>query len=222
MSCTGRYAEAWQFAAFWCHNSLLKRADTGVANDRTYLEDSQVDFEKGGVEANVGMILYNLTDGSSGPVTAVGQHTLTATLSGGAENLWDSGDSYRIVTIDAAEIAAIENFLDIAASDLHAAMAAQDMCDCTLAGWATTFLQKLNIIDAEVYYHCSCQTPSLSEESRQALLDWMTGQLELIRTGKIELCAGATGAEYPVLDWAEQSVTEFAAARVIWNDMQKS
>ncbi len=220
--CGGRYAEAWQFAAFWCVSTLLARVDDSGASGKVYLEDTQTDFITSGVVGNVGMVLYNLTDGSRGVVTLVQEHRLYATMLYGTDNKWDDGDSYRIVLIDAHEIATINSFLDIAASDIHAALAASGACDCTFASWAITYLKKLNIIDASIFYTCTCAKPNITDEARAAYLEWMNAQLELIRTGKLELCAGATGAEFPAIDWASQSVTEFAAAQIIFDSINAS
>jgi len=44
----------------------------------------------------VGKKIVNITDGSSGSITANTATTVTATLSGGVENDWDSSDVYRI------------------------------------------------------------------------------------------------------------------------------
>ena len=220
-NCTGRFAEAHEYASLLCVGSLLKRVHTG-ANNAAILTDSQGDFVNGGVVANVGMVLYNVTDGSSGAVTAVTATTMTATLTGGTENLWDTGDVYRIVTIDANEIATIEMYLDIAASDVHAALAASGACDCTLATWAAEYLKKLNIFDALGYYMCPCAKVKLSDDARKGFLDWAEAQFKLLRTGEQEVCDGETGSDFPAIDWADQSVTEFAAAKIISNDIDRN
>lgn len=220
-NCTGRYGEAWELATFWCIDQLLGGLDDSGGAGNAALSDSHADFIAKGVVANVGMVLYNISDGSSGLVTAVTDTTMTATLAGGTTNLWSDGDTYRIVPIDAADIMQLEHYLDVAASDLHAVLAASGACDCTLAGWGLDYLKKLNIIDAETYYNCPCRGARVSETMRQKYIDWMSAQLELIRTGKLELCAGETGSEFPCLDWADQSVTEFAAARIISNAIDR-
>lgn len=46
--------------------------------------------------AYVGMYIYNLTDGSKGEITANAATTVTATLSGGTDNNWDTGDTFKI------------------------------------------------------------------------------------------------------------------------------
>src|SRR5512142_2451825 len=83
---------------------------------------------------------------------------------------------------DATEVATVNSFLDIAASDVHAAMAAVGACDCTLASWAAVYLKKLNILDARVIHNCPCGN-RISEEQRDAWREWLNQQFELIRTG---------------------------------------
>jgi len=212
MACNGAYAEAWQFASFFCSAGLLSSVDNSGGAGNAFLTDSQVDFTAF-IEANVGMILYNVTQSTSGPVTAVTQTTLTAT-----GVTWNDGDTYRIATLNAQEIATIELYLDIAAADLHAAMAQSGMCDCSLASWAPGFLQKLNIIDAASYYQCSCGQPNMSDELRGRYLDWCSTQLEAIRTGNLELCSGHTGSDFPSVGWAQQGWTDWATAEIIYNE----
>ena len=47
-----------------------------------------------------GKIIYNDTDGSQGTITANTATTVTATLAGGTDNDWDTGDSYTISAAD--------------------------------------------------------------------------------------------------------------------------
>lgn len=115
----------------------------------------------------------------------------------------------------------LETFLEITASDIHVAMAASGMCDCTLAAWATNYLKKLNIVDTAVMYNNPCG-PQFTTDERRIFLEWINNQLEAIRTGKLELCAGETGAEFPAVNWAEQGTTEFAQAKIIENDILKN
>lgn len=48
------------------------------------------------VDQFVGLSVYNVTDGSSGTITANDATTVTAALAGGTENDWDDGDVYTI------------------------------------------------------------------------------------------------------------------------------
>ena len=116
----------------------------------------------------------------------------------------------------------VRRFLTMAAADIHAHLAAVGACDCTLAAWATEFLKKLNVIEAAVVHNCPCGRTNLKPEERQMWLEWLDRQYELIRTQKIDVCAGATGAEYPVVGWASQSLTEQTAATIIANDIRRS
>ena len=142
-----------------------------------------------------------------------------------ADELRSSPFACLDVPIDAAEAVAqtalLEMALDMASSDVYAAMAASGACDCTLAAWATEFLKKLAIVDAVLLQRCPCVRANLSEAERPAWLDWVTGQLELIRTGKIEVCAGETGSEFPALGWAEQTVTIANTVKIISNRINR-
>jgi hypothetical protein len=219
MPCIARYAEAWGFAAFWFTGVVWTGADRsigGVGNANLY--DSQVNFRERGVVANTGQTLWNLTAGTNGPiVTLVDNNTIAAT-----GVTWDSGDLYRISLITTIEQGQIELALDIAASDIHAALAANNQCDCTWAAWAANLANKLNIIDAASYYQGKCGSPKFTNEQRAGYLRWMSDQLTMIMTGRIDVCAGETGSDFPVTGWAEQGVTEFARADIIWNDIERN
>ena len=125
-------------------------------------------------------------------------------------------------TLTAEEQATIEVYLDLTASDIHAAMAQSGMCDCTLASWATNYLNKLNIIEAAAFYQCSCANPKLTDEVRMKLIDWASLQLDNIRTMAVDLCAGATGSDFPAIGIAQMGVTDMAAARIIFDYERKS
>jgi hypothetical protein len=129
---------------------------------------------------------------------------------------------WRIVTLTENQIATIEQYLEITANNIHASLAAVGACDCTLASWAEQYLKKLNIIETGAFHKCPCAKPDMSDEERRLLLEWSDRQLELIRTGNIELCAGHTGADYPSLGWASQTLTERTAAEIIANAIQAS
>jgi hypothetical protein len=216
MPCTGAFSDAYDFATFWCVAGLDTGIDDSGAAGNAFLTDSTSNFIQMGVQP--AMIVHNITDSSGGYVTVVAEHVLTMTLTGGIDNLWDNGDVYRIVGVDANEQAQIETYLAIAASDIHAAMAAVGACDCSLAAWAAEYLKKLNVIDAAVIHACPCGQAQISDTVKGTWLEWLDRQFELIRTGAIDVCDGATGADFPAIGWAQQSVTEFAAARIILDD----
>jgi hypothetical protein len=65
------------------------------ANNQPILTDANACFE---TDVLVGRNIYNLTDGSQGVITANTATTVTATLAGGADNNWDTNDSYRVST----------------------------------------------------------------------------------------------------------------------------
>lgn len=217
MPCGSRFAEAWQFGTFWCPASLLKGVDDGGGAGVAFLTDPQVNFISFGVQANVGMVLYNLTTGLSGPVTGVTQTTITAT-----GVTWSDGNFYRITTLKGVEIASIEMYLDITAADISAALGAVDACSCTWQSWVTSWLQKLNVIEAAAFYSCPCGKPNLSDDTRQALLEWATAQLADLRDGKIAVCEGDTGKAYPAIGIAEIGQTLWSDAEIIEHYEQRN
>jgi len=120
---------------------------------------------------------------------------------------------------DPDQVAQVEFYLDLAAADIHAAMSASGQCDCSLSTWANSYLKKLNILDAAVIQSCPCS--NMTDERKQSFIDWLNGQYELIRTSKIELCSGETGADFPAFADVERSWTELNAAQIIANTMAK-
>lgn len=114
---------------------------------------------------------------------------------------------------------AIEGVLEVAVSDIHAALASVGACDCNLASWAQGYLRKLVLIDAAAYYNCPCGNPRFQNVQKDALLTWMSTQLQNISTGVIDVCDGATGSGFPAMGWASQSASDFAAAEIIYNDI---
>ena len=220
MSCSGRYAEAWEFAAFWCMGKLLTGQHDG-ASSASVLSDTAIDFSAEGVLPKKKMVAYNLTDGSQGYITCLGDDgtTVEARLSGGQDNKWDKGDQYRIVTIEGREIAQIEHYLTVTAGPIHAAVQAQGACDC-LEPWAVELLKSINIINVATLYTCDCITGRLEKEDRDRAVRMVREQLDQIREGKIDLCGG-TGPAIPFGGPIEIAHTEFAARQIVGNQLAR-
>jgi hypothetical protein len=217
MTCLSRYADAWQFSIFFCPASTMKGLDNGGGVGVASLTDNQANFQNLGIHPNQGMILYNLTTGLSGPVTAVTPTTLTAT-----GVLWTNGQAYRITALTGSEIAAIEMYLEITAADINAALAATNSCACTWQSWVPGWLDKLNIIEAAAFYSCPCGRPNVSDDARNNLLLWATEQLKALRDGEVAVCEGDTGKNYPAVAWAEIAHSDWEAAQIINNYDQRS
>lgn len=218
----GRFAESWEFASFWCYGSLITGAHDG-GNAAPALSDAQGNFLSRGAIPSVGMILYNLTQGTEGGVTAVTGTTVTA-----AGVTWDTGDLYRICLINGIEISTIEHYLNVAAGDIIVALAASDQCNCNWSSWALSsngtvgLLAKLNIIDAAAYYQCDCGQTRFSPAERDRYLRWMSEQLVQLRDGDLDICQGATGKNWPAMGIAQQAHTEFQAAEIVFNDILRN
>lgn len=112
----------------------------------------------------------------------------------------------------------IEQFLDIAAADIHVALLSAEACDCTLKTGAAEYLKKINVIEAAVVYNCPCANPRFNQDTKQMWQGWLVNQFEMINNMTIELCAGETGANFPAVGWAEMGWTEFQRAEIVWND----
>lgn len=212
MTCLERYAEAWQYASFFAVAPIQHGLDDSGGAGNAFLTSSQSDFVSAGIRANEGMVLYNLTQSTSGPVTAVTTTTLTAT-----GVTWDNADEFRIVGINGSQIATIENYLEITAGNINAALGSVGACDCTFSTWGAQMLEKLNIIETGAYHFTVCGMPGqhLDTEDKRLLLEQVNLQLSFIRSGETDPCEGATGSNYPVATWAEQALTGPNAARII-------
>jgi hypothetical protein len=195
---------------FFCPASTLKRVDNGGGAGVAVLTDTQANFQNAGIRPNVGMILYNLTTGVSGPVIAVTTTTLTAT-----GVTWSNGNTYRVTALTGTEQASIELYLAITAADISAALAATNSCSCTWQSWVWDWLAKLNIIEAAAFYSCPCGNTRLSDEQKQNLLVWATAQLEELRNGNIAVCSGDSGKTYPAIAVAEINHTMWSELEII-------
>lgn len=223
MTCLESYALPWQFATFWCLDQLIQGTHEGAGPVDAALVYAHGDFVNRGVQINVGMTLYNVTQDTSGDVTAATATTITA-----AGVTWNAADAFRIVLMNGLEEDTIEHYLEVAAGDINAALHATGACDCTWASWvlntdtAVGFLGKLNIIDAAAYHSCQCGQPRFTDTMKQKYLDWMSQQLSMLVTMELEICHGETGSQFPSMGWASQSVTDFASAQIIWNDILRN
>lgn len=121
---------------------------------------------------------------------------------------------YWGVDIDARYEAQVNRLLDMASSNIYAALQAAGASSCAMDDWATTYLKNLNVILAAVLYYAPCW-PHLTTDEKRLYMEFANGQLDQIKNGTLELCSGATGKDFPSIDWAEQSVDEFSAAKII-------
>ena len=217
MPCSGSYGTVAQYANFWCRDTVVTGINQTPGVGVATLTDSGVNFEQEGAEPNCGMMLYNLTTLASGQIIAVSGSTLQAT-----GVTWTLADAYRAVLLKRAEQSLIEQHLAQTATHIHAARAARAQCDCTLASWAADYLAQLNVLLSGVYHTCPCINPTMAADDREMLLNAAVTALENIRTGKTPLCEGDTGSEYPVADWIEMSLTDFAAARISLNQLLRT
>jgi hypothetical protein len=86
----GRSPREYPTQSVWERGSTTGDHDGG--NNEATLSDSSAPFVE---DALIGTVIVNETDGSFGVVTDNTTTTVTATLQGGADNDWDTGDTYR-------------------------------------------------------------------------------------------------------------------------------
>jgi hypothetical protein len=116
----------------------------------------------------------------------------------------------------------IDTFLELAAGDIHSALGAVGACDCSWSAWVPNYLAKLNIIEAMVLYNAPCGRVTLTPEDRSRLMIFVGGEIEKIYTGRTELCSGYTGSDYPAIDFAQMSFTEWSVNELIYNTELKN
>lgn len=121
---------------------------------------------------------------------------------------------------DPSLLAQINGYLDIAASDIHMALASVGACDCTLSSYAFDYLKKLNIIDAARLHNCPCA--KITAEQRELYTNFINDNLQRIMSGDIELCEGYTGTIAPAWGTAEQNLTIFSAPDIILRRIQRN
>ncbi len=134
----------------------------------------------------------------------------------------DDFAEFWCASITDEERTGINRILELSATMIHAARDATNGCDCTLADWASNYLMTLNCMLAVTVYNCRCTNLNLTQEEKQMYLTAAREDLVNIRQGNIELCADATGAEFPATSWAAQGLNEFSKARIVVNDILRN
>jgi len=116
----------------------------------------------------------------------------------------------------------VERYIKKAAARINMAMNATKMCDCTLDDYAAEFLEELNLIGAVVLIHCPDCNRHLKAEEREFYSTWLGERLEEIRSGKVDLCSGATAVDYPACGFIQQSLTEWSEAQIVYDTMRRN
>jgi len=112
----------------------------------------------------------------------------------------------------------VELYVQQGAARINAALAATAQCDCTFAGWANTLLENMNLIASSLLIYGRCGV-GFTDDQREFWSGWLNDQLELIRTGQIDVCLGATGPNYPAYGTATRAVTRWQRAQIVANDL---
>ena len=116
----------------------------------------------------------------------------------------------------------VNRYLKRASGVINMAIQAQGACSCVFTDATNAYLGQLAVVLAVIYHVQPCARPVLTVEQQRMYLDQATNEIAMIRKGEIELCEGETGADFPSLGWAEQSLTDWNAARIIVNQSQRT
>lgn len=220
MACTGRYAEAFDWMILACvgDTDLIVSTDTGAAASRLYVEDALATFVDGFDHDDIerGMPIRNGTTGVTGSITAITSPTRLET-----SIPFSLGDRYEIIIVDPRLIPRYEMYLDMAAGYIHNARAAAGACDCALSSAAVAYLRTLNVQIGLVYHNCPCGNAHISDNRLSAMMRQVHMELEAIRTGQYEVCAGETGKDFAVLEIANVGWTPWGRAQIINNRIQR-
>jgi len=103
--------------------------------------------------------------------------------------------------------------LERVSGTISAALQSSGQCACTWASWADNYLATLNVYLAAALQDCPCS--NLSDADKDRYLQHVNAELEKIRLGQIELCAGETGIDYPAFGTANIGLNIFAKADII-------
>lgn len=111
----------------------------------------------------------------------------------------------------------VKRYIAKGASRINVTLSATAQCDCTFNAYADEYLQELNLVAAILLIHCPDCSRHLPADDRTFYHGWLSEQLELLRSGKLDLCAGATAVDYPAFGVAQYALTNRNAARMILN-----
>lgn len=116
----------------------------------------------------------------------------------------------------------VNRYITKVARQINVTLRATAQCDCTFSTDALEYLQQLNIIGASLMIVCHRCQPQFTDDERRYWGEWLKDELSYLRSGELDLCDGATAKQYPAMTWAEQSLTDFNIARIVYNDVLRN
>jgi hypothetical protein len=119
------------------------------------------------------------------------------------------------------QISMIESALRRAAGVINMSVLAQGAGNCPFSTSAEQMLRQIGYVMAAVAYNCRCGSPNMDAAEKQMWLNWVSDQLTLIREGKIELCEGETGRDFPDIGVAEVGWTVFQVQHIRDNEQAR-
>lgn len=111
----------------------------------------------------------------------------------------------------------MNRYIHKGAARINMSLMASDQCSCTWNVYAEDFLQELNIIAASLLIFCPDCSRKFTADEKEFYNTWLSEQLELLRSGKLDLCSGATAVDYPAFGIAQYGLTDQSIATMIYN-----
>ena len=209
-------ATPYDFVVFWGIEMIIAGRDDSGGGPNAFVTDADGLF----VENNIvpGAVIRNLTTGIEGRVTTVTSQTVLQTSTA----TWSTGNEYNIAPMDWAEYRVVELSLKKAIGTVAMALTAAGADAASYSTYGLDYLKNLVMLIAVVVHNAPCKGARIDPAQRQQYMEWIQTELTNIRTGKTEVVQGYTGADFPALGWAEQGVTEWAAAQIVFNRIRRT
>lgn len=109
----------------------------------------------------------------------------------------------------------LQPLLKFSSGRIRMALRTSGQYDCPKDEDACNYLKEINMTLAAVMSNATCFR--LSDEQRRLMAEQVAAQIELIRTGEMEICAGETGKDYPAFGVAQYGTTTRQRATLIMN-----
>jgi hypothetical protein len=207
-------ATPYDFTVFWGIDMIVAGVDTSGGAGNAFVTDANTDFVERGVVA--GSPIRNMRTGGEVLVAGVANFVLqTPGL------LWDGGDEYNIAPMDLAQYRVVDLSLQKARGEIAMSLRAAGISTQPFSSDGADYLRNLMMLIAVVVHNAPCKGARIDPAQRAQYMEWIQRNLGQLRDGTIEVVAGHTGAEFPAFGVAQQSLTEWGEAQMIYDRMRR-
>lgn len=125
-------------------------------------------------------------------------------------------DEGEVTGVTQPDSQTLQRNIDMAASEVNMSLQASGQFTCNKSEEGNMFLKLLNIVGAMLLTEWD-NARFLEQFDRTRYQDWKDSNLELLRTGHMELCEGETNVDYPAVATAEVGYTPEAMDEILRN-----